>query len=156
MGRTDHAGDCSALACDSKWDQPHGKARMSDHASIIKEIAEDVYNTLGSGFSEDVYDRAMQVGLRLAKIGYEGQKVVELKYKDHYVGEGYPDLVVHLGNEKLIVELKAISGELGASEEQQLRNYMTILKVQRSMLINFQQPGRKQGKTKLDIRELAL
>ena len=54
------------------------------------------------------------------------------------------------------MELKAISGELGASEEQQLRNYMTILKVQRGMLINFQQPGRKQGKTKLDIRELAL
>ena len=132
------------------------EVRMSDHASIIKEIAEDVYNTLGSGFSEDVYDRAMQVGLRLAKSGYEGQKVVELKYKEHYVGEGYPDLVVHLGDERLIVELKAISGELGASEEQQLRNYMTILKVQRGMLINFQQPGRKQGKTKLDIRELAL
>jgi GxxExxY protein len=111
---------------------------------------------ISSGFSEDVYDRAMQVGLRLAKIGYEGQKVVELKYKEHYVGEGYPDLVVYLGNEKLIVELKAISGELGASEEQQLRNYMTILKVQRGMLINFQQPCRKQGKTKLDIRELAL
>src|SRR5207244_1486283 len=119
------------------------EARMSDQTTIIREIAEDVYKTLGSGFSEDVYDRAMQVGLRLAKIGYKGQKVVELKYKDHYVGEGYPDLVVHLGNEKLIVELKAISGELGASEEQQLRNYMTILKVQRGMLINFQQPGRK-------------
>src|SRR5437588_177086 len=91
---------------------------MSDQTTIIREIAEDVYKTLGSGFSEDVYDRAMQVGLRLAKIGYEGQKVVELKYKDHYVGEGYPDLVVHLENENLIVELKAISGELGASEEQ--------------------------------------
>ncbi len=129
------------------------ETRMSDHTTIIREIAEDVYKTLGSGFSEDVYDRAMQVGLRLAKSGYEGQKVVELKYKEHYVGEGYPDLVVHLGNERLIVELKAISGELGASEEQQLRN---CLKVQRGMLINFQQPGRKQGKTKLDIRELAL
>ena len=128
------------------------EARMSDQTTIIREIAEDVYKTLGSGFSEDVYDRAMQVGLRLAKIGYEGQKVVELKYKQHYVGEGYPDLVVHLGDEKL----KAISGELGASEEQQLRNYMTILKVPRGMLINFQQPGRKQGKTKLYIRELAL
>ena len=122
------------------------ETRMSDQTTIIREIAEDVYKTLGSGFSEDVYDRAMQVGLRLAKIGYEGQKVVELKYKEHYVGEGYPDLVVHLGNEKLIVELKAISGELGASEEQQLRNYMTILKVQRGMLINFQQPGRKQDR----------
>ncbi len=128
---------------------------MSDQTAVIREIAEDVYKTLGSGFSEEVYDRAMQVGLRLANIGYEGQKVVELKYKNHYVGEGYPDLVVHLGNEKLIVELKAISGELGASEEQQLRNYMTILDVKRGMLINFQQPGRKQGKTKLDIREIA-
>ena len=67
-----------------------------------------------------------------------------------------PDLVVHLGNGKLIVELKAISGELGAAEEQQLRNYMTILNVQRGLLINFQQPGRKQGKTKLHIRERAL
>src|SRR5947208_15140780 len=104
---------------------------MGDTTTVIKEIAEDVYKTLGSGFSEEVYDRAMQVGLRLAKIGYEGQKVVELKYKEHYVGEGYPDLVVHLWNEKLIVELKPISGELCASEEQQRSNYMTILDVQR-------------------------
>lgn len=129
---------------------------MSVGSSMIRNIAEDVYKTLGSGFSEDVYDRAMQVGLRLANIRYEGQKVVELKYKDHYVGEGYPDLVVQLDDGKLIVELKAISGELGASEEQQLRNYMTILKLERGMLINFQQPGKKHGKTKLDIRELAL
>ena len=129
---------------------------MSANSAVIREIAEDIYRTLGSGFSEEVYDRAMQVGLRLANIGYEGQKVIELKYKDHYVGEGYPDLVVHLADGKLIVELKAISGELGASEEQQLRNYMNILNVGRGMLINFQQPGKKQGKTKLDIRELAL
>jgi PD-(D/E)XK nuclease superfamily len=50
---------------------------MPPSANTIKEIAQDVYETLGSGFSEDVYDRAMQVGLRLEKIGYEGQKVVE-------------------------------------------------------------------------------
>jgi GxxExxY protein len=87
----------------------------------------DVYQTLGSGFSEDVYDRAMQVGLRLAKIPYEGQKVIELKYKDYYVAEGYPDLVIPCGDEKMIVELKAVSGDLGASEEQQLRNYRNLV-----------------------------
>jgi GxxExxY protein len=129
---------------------------MDAKTDNIKEIAKDVYNTLGSGFSEDVYDKAMQVGLRLAKIGYEGQKVVELKYKDHRVGEGYPDLLIRLGDERLVVELKAISGELGASEEQQLRNYLRILNVQRGMLINFQQPGKKHGKTRLDIREVAI
>ena len=129
---------------------------MTPNINTIKEIAQDVYETLGSGFSEEVYDRAMQVGLRLAKIGYEGQKVVELKYKDHYVGEGYPDLVVQLETEKVVVELKAISGQLGASEDQQLRNYLKILNVKRGLLINFQQPGKNQGTTKLDIREVTI
>src|SRR5438876_5423426 len=129
---------------------------MPPSINTIKEIAQDVYETLGSGFSEEVYDRAMQVGLRLAKIGYEGQKVVELKYKDHYVGEGYPDLVVQLETEKVVVELKAISGQLGASEDQQLRNYLKILNVKRGLLINFQQPGKNQGTTKLDIREVTI
>jgi GxxExxY protein len=123
----------------------------------IQQIAKDVYNTLGSGFSEDVYDRAMQVGLRLAGIPYESQQVIELKYKDHCVGEGYPDLVVHFApEENLVLELKAISGELGASEEQQLRNYLRILEINRGLLINFQQPGKKQGKTRLDIREVRI
>ena len=122
----------------------------------IKKIAENVYKTLGSGFSEDVYDKAIQVGLRLAKIRYESQKVVELKYKDHCVGEGYPDLVVNLDGDKVVVELKAVGSELGIAEEQQLKNYMKILKIRNGILINFQQPGKKEGKTQLEIREVAI
>jgi len=128
---------------------------MRKNDDQLKSIARDVYRVLGSGYSEDVYDRAMQVGLRLAKIRYEGQKVVELKYRAHYVGEGYPDLFVWLGHNKMVVELKAVSGELGASEEQQLRNYMKILKVTHGLLINFQQPGKNPRKTRLEIREVA-
>lgn len=64
---------------------------MDHRTELVGKIAHEVYRSLGSGFSEDVYDRAMQVGLRLAGIEYESQKVVELKYLDHYVGEGYPD-----------------------------------------------------------------
>lgn len=56
---------------------------MNHHAELIGKIAQEVYQSLGSGFSEDVYDRAMQVGLRLAGIEYESQKVVELKYREH-------------------------------------------------------------------------
>ena len=48
----------------------------------IKKIAKDVYKSLGSGHQECVYDKAMQVGLRLAKIKYENQKVVELIGRD--------------------------------------------------------------------------
>lgn len=120
----------------------------------VKAIAKDVYRSLGSGFSEGVYDKAMQVGLRLAKISYESQKVIELKYKDHYVGEGYPDLVVRLGREKWIIELKAVGSEMGSAEEQQLRNYMKILKINRGLLINFQQPGKRASKTTLEFKEV--
>lgn len=119
----------------------------------IKQIAKDVYRTLGSGFSEDVYDKAIQVGLRLAKIKYESQKVVGLVYKEHHVGEGYPDIIVHDGGKKIILELKSVGGSMGASEEQQIRNYMKILKIKHGLLINFQQP-KKEGKSQLEIKEI--
>lgn len=129
---------------------------MKNPLNKIRQIAKDVYRALGSGFSEDVYDKAMQVGLRLAKIKYESQKVVELKYKDHYVGEGYPDIIVGSGKDKLILELKAVGAALGASEEQQIRNYMKLLKIKHGLLINFQQPGKKEDKTQLEIKEIGL
>ena len=121
----------------------------------IVSIIKDVYKNLGSGHQECVYDKATQIGLRLAKIKYESQKVVELKYRDYYVGEGYPDIIVHFGREKIILELKAVGGNLGPSEEQQIRNYMKILKIKAGLLINFQQP-KKEGKTQLEIKEVYL
>ena len=127
------------------------KGKIKKIVSIVK----DVYKNLGSGHQECVYDKATQVGLRLAKIKYEGQKVVELKYRDYYVGEGYPDIIVHFGREKIILELKAVGGNLGPSEEQQIRNYMKILKIKTGLLINFQQP-KKEGKTQLEIKEVYL
>jgi GxxExxY protein len=123
---------------------------------IIKQIARDVYKQLGSGYQECVYDNAMQVGLRLAKIRYDSQKVVELQFKGHYVGEGYPDLIAYFGKTRVVIELKAVGGELGAAEEQQIRNYMKILKIRQGILINFQQPGKKESKSKLEIREVSL
>ena len=127
------------------------KGKIKKIVSIVK----DVYKNLGSGHQECVYDKATQIGLRLAKIKYESQKVVELKYRDYYVGEGYPDIVVHFGREKIILELKAVGGNLGLSEEQQIRNYMKILKIKAGLLINFQQP-KKEGKTQLEIKEVYL
>lgn len=122
----------------------------------IVGIARDVYKTLGSGHSEAIYDKAMQVGLRLAGFKYENQKVVELTYKGHHVGEGYPDLVVHLGKEKVILELKAVGGTMGAAEEQQIRNYIKIMGIRLGLLINFQQPGKKENGTELEIKEVEL
>jgi len=121
----------------------------------ISQLAQDVYKSLGSGFPEVVYDRAMQVGLRLAKIKYDSQKVVELQYKDHYVGEGYPDIIVNFGKDRVVVELKAVGSNLGVAEEQQIKHYMRVLKIKNGLLINFQQP-KKDGKTSLEVKEINL
>jgi len=123
----------------------------------LKKLADEVYRELGSGFDERVYQKAMEVGLRLAKIRYENQKVVELKFKNHYVGEGYPDLVLDINGVKLVLELKAVVGKLGGKEEAQIRSYMKILKIPYGLLINFQAPGSDAEKeTNLDIREITL
>ena len=123
----------------------------------LKKLADEVYRELGSGFDERVYQKAMEVGLRLAKIRYENQKVVELKFKNHYVGEGYPDLVLDINGVKLVLELKAVAGKLGGKEEAQIRSYMKIVKIPYGLLINFQAPGSDAEKeTNLDIREITL
>lgn len=133
-----------------------GIKKLKNALKQIKKIANEVYGELGSGFDECVYQKAMEVGLRLAKIRYESQKVVELKFKDHYVGEGYPDIIVNVNGNKLVVELKA-TGKLGGKEEVQIRSYMKILKIPYGLLINFQSPGTDVEKeTQLEIREITL
>ena len=133
--------------------------KVKNITNQIRKIAKDVYRSLGSGYQEVVYDKAMQVGLRLAGIKYENQKVIELKYKGYYIGEGYPDLVVHCGNNRVVVELKAVGSEMGAPEEQQLRNYLKVLDIKYGLLINFQQPGKSNKEQKsheLEIKEVTL
>ncbi len=127
-------------------------------AKTVESIAKDVYRTLGSGHSESVYDRAMQVGLRLAKFKLiDSQKVVPITYKGHHVGEGYTDIIVSNGGKgSIVLELKAVGGSMGAAEEQQLKNYLKILKLKHGILINFQQPGKKEGKTQLEFKEVSL
>jgi GxxExxY protein len=108
----------------------------------VGAIAKDVYQQLGSCQSESVYQCALQVGLQDENIKYDSQRVVALSYKGFYVGEGYADLVVYLDDDKLVVELKAIQGELGEPEKQQLRNYRKVLDSEEGLLVNFPQPGK--------------
>lgn len=96
----------------------------------------------------------MKVGLRTAKIGYEAQEVLELTYKDHYVGEGYPDIIIKQGKDRLVLELKA-TGKVGRKEELQLRNYLRILKIKKGLLINFQATlADVEKETGLEVREV--
>src|SRR6267142_3387687 len=119
---------------------------MAGITEVIAELATDIYRTLGSGHSEAAYQKAMEVGLRLQHVRFEAQKVIELTYQNHYIGEENIDLLVELNSQKVLVELKATNLGLGPAEEQQPRNYMRGLHVEVGMRINFPQPGRTKEK----------
>ena len=122
----------------------------------IKKIAEDVFDTLGSGYSEEVYEKSMEVGLRLAKIPYENQRVLPIFYKNFAVGTSKPDLIVKDidGGEKIILELKATSTSTGIKEEVQLQKYLQILKMKKGIIINFPQTNKDGPGIGIEFKEV--
>jgi GxxExxY protein len=99
---------------------------------IIK-VYYDVYNELGYGFLEKVYQNAMYIELKQRGFFVEAQKQIKVKYKEFEVGEYYADLVV---NEKIIIELKA--AEYVVKEfEAQLLNYLRGTEIELGLLFNF-------------------
>jgi len=120
----------------------------------IKEIVLDVYETLGSGHSEIVYENAVKVGLRLINIPYEDQKTVPLSYRGFYVGYGCPDIIVRYTSGSIIVEMKAVA-KIGGKEEAQVRVYMRALNINDGMLINMQAPSSDiEKETAVEIKYL--
>ena len=101
---------------------------MKNGLKTIEKIAKEVYKELGPGHEEAIYDNAMRVGLRLAGIKYESQKVLEIKYRDYYVGEKFLDLIAYLTPKKrIIIELKTAE-KIGPVEEQQIKHYQKLTK----------------------------
>ena len=105
-----------------------------DEVYQIIGAAMEVYNQLGNGFLEAVYQDALVLELRLRKIAFQEQTPLELTYKGQTLRHTYvPDLIMF---DKIVVELKAIS-MLGPNEEAQLLNYLKATGMRLGLLINF-------------------
>jgi len=99
---------------------------------IIKAFY-NVYNTLGNGFLEKVYERAMIIELNKFGLKSERQKPINVLYDGEDVGEYFADILVE---KKVIVELKAIEKIL-KSHETQLYNYIKATNIEVGLLLNF-------------------
>jgi GxxExxY protein len=96
----------------------------------------DVSNTLGVGFLEKVYERALLREFALHGIQAEAQTSIAVVYKGYCVGEYFPDLLVE---KSLIVELKCV--ERFANEHvAPCLNYLKATGRTVCLLINFQRP----------------
>jgi len=99
----------------------------------IIRAAYKVYNTLGAGFLEKVYENALIHELSKQGIKTESQVPVNVYYEDKKVGEYFADILVE---NKIIIELKAVT-ELTKAHEIQLINYLKATNIKLGLLINF-------------------
>lgn len=106
------------------------KFKYQDITEKIIKAFYNVYNSLGYGFLERVYENAMMIELKSLNLNCEKQKQIKVFYKNENVGEYYADIIVE---DKVIIELKAAEGIVD-EHEHQLLNYQ---KLQRSKLVCF-------------------
>ncbi len=103
----------------------------------------EVYNELGAGFTEDIYQEALERELCSRGIAYAAQPELTLTYKDQRLNRRLrPDLIV---GEQIIVELKAASA-IVPEHEAQLFNYLKATEKKVGYLVNFGSRERLQWK----------
>ncbi len=106
------------------------------HSDITEKIigaAYEVYNCLGYGFLEKIYENALCLELTHQGLAVQQQCSLKVGYKGAIVGEYIADIVVE---NKVIVEIKA-ANNLDKSHEAQLINYLKSTGIEVGLLINF-------------------
>jgi GxxExxY protein len=99
---------------------------------IIK-IFYRVYNQLGYGFLEKVYENAMMIEFKKDGIPAVPQFPIKVFYEGEVIGEYYADILV---DNKVIVEIKAAK-RLVEENEAQLLNYLKATDIEVGLLLNF-------------------
>ncbi|WP_203258809.1 GxxExxY protein [Hyunsoonleella ulvae] len=107
--------------------------------SIIGVLFE-VYNNLGSGFSEIVYKDAIEYEFKSLNIPFEREKEYSVNYKDTVLSHKfYADFIVY---NKIILELKCAES-LHDKHISQCLNYLKVSKNKLAILGNFHKDGLK-------------
>ena len=107
---------------------------LKDETYRILGACFEIYNEMGRGFLEPVYQECLELELRLQEIPFESQVTLELEYKGHKPDKRYqPDLICF---ESVVVEIKATSS-LSIDHEAQLLNYMNAGAFEVGLLVNF-------------------
>jgi len=105
--------------------------------------AQEVHRLLGPGFLEAIYEEALAHELTFRSISYERQKLLTVNYKGLLLGEYRADSVIE---EKIILEIKAMTGLTPAHESQAL-HYLAATGLRLALLLNF-------GRESLQMRRI--
>jgi GxxExxY protein len=109
---------------------------MMLHEEITSQIIAAfyaVYNKLGYGFLEKVYENALILQLRKANLKVQEQMPIEVRYEGQLVGQYFADLLIE---GKVIVEIKAVD-TLTMAHENQIVNYLKATNLEVGLVLNF-------------------
>ena len=107
--------------------------KHSDITELIISAFYNVYNSLGYGFLEKVYEKAMMIELDEMELSCSNQYPARVFYKKQLVGDYVADILVE---ECVVVELKAIE-KLAPIHETMLVNYLKATDMEVGLLLNF-------------------
>ena len=100
-----------------------------------------VYNRMGFGFLESVYEKCMLIELNKTGLNADSQKPIKVYYDNEIVGDFVADIIV---NDTIILELKSVRRIIRAHEVQ-LVNYLVATRKSVGLLLNF-------GERKVDVK----
>ena len=106
------------------------------HGALTRQIIGaffDVYNELGHGFVESVYQRALVIALAERAIPTETERALTIRYHGALVGEFRADLIV---DSKVVVECK-VAAKVLQTHETQLLNYLKATGIKVGLILNF-------------------
>ena len=112
--------------------------KESELTQVIIGIAMNIHNKLGPGFKEEIYHQAMINDLIKEGLKIESEYEFDLVYDDKLIGIFRVDLIVA---DKVIVELKAVSGEMSKIFQTQTVSYLKASRLEVGLLINFGNPS---------------
>ena len=93
-----------------------------------------VHSELGSGFNENIYQNALKIALKQQGLKYQTEKSFTVFYQGKDVGRFRLDLIIE---DKVIVEIKALTGNIPTVFELQVLSYLKASKCKIGLLINF-------------------
>lgn len=108
------------------------------HSEITGEIIKafyKVYNTLGYGFLEKVYENALVFGLETRGFQVQTQLPIKVHYNGREVGEYFADVIVE---NIVIIEIKT-ANTIDKAHESQLLNYLKATEIEVGLILNFGQ-----------------
>jgi GxxExxY protein len=117
--------------------------KYSDITGKIIGCAIKVYNTIGNGFQEVIYQRCLAIEMEKQGLGFEREMEMPIFYEDIEVGTRRVDFMVE---GKVLVELKAVH-QLDNIHLAQGLNYLEAFNLEIGLLLNF-------GSTKLEFKRL--